>query len=227
IFRNGKHLIFELNNNKYWIVHLRMTGTFSIHDKSLTKDELILSSTIALFYFDDFILRFDSSRKFSTFDIINQYEYDIFLPKSKVNLDPLSDECNKEFLYNQTKKISRPIKTVLLDQSVISGIGNIYADEILFCSKIHPNTPANKLTINDIELIVRFSKEILSESIKHNGTTVHSFSYNGVDSGQYQNYLKIHHSKIKQCPDCDNKVSFIKMNGRGTYYCNKCQKDKY
>lgn len=226
IFRNGKYLVFDLDNDLYWIVHLRMTGTFSIHDKSLNENDLILSSTIALFYFDDFILRFDSARKFSTFDIIQKSEYDNFLPKSKVNFDPLSNECTPEFLYKQTKRLSRNIKTVLLDQSVISGIGNIYADEILFLSKINPNTPANKLSLDKISLIVKHAKSILAESIKHNGTTVHSFSYNGVDSGQYQNYLKIHHNKIKFCKDCNNKVSFIKINGRGTYYCDKCQKEK-
>lgn len=220
--RKGKYIIINLSNEKSWIVHLRMEGKFFVSNQNEYK---INKHTIALFHLNNNkTLAFEDTRRFATFDIINTKDINFFLPLSKVNKDPIDSTFSYLDFYNKVSKLNKKIKTTLLDQSIISGIGNIYADEILFDVKIHPETISKNLTKNDCKNICESAKKILLESIKHNGTTISSFKFNGIESGSYQNYLKIHNKKIKNCFNCENKIKFIKINGRGTYICEDCQK---
>ena len=116
----------------------------------------------------------------------------------------------------------KPIKTLLLDQSIITGIGNIYADEILFLSKIHPEVAGDKLTKKNLEDIIFNTKKVLEKAILKGGTTIKSYTSAEGVHGLFQEELCIHTKDI--CPNCQRKVSKIKVGGRSTYYCENCQK---
>ena len=124
----------------------------------------------------------------------------------------------------KVKNKKLPIKTLLLDQSIITGIGNIYADEILFLSRINPLTLASELDDNDLDNIIKYTKEVLSSAIKSGGTTIRSYTSEEGVHGRFQQNLLVHTKEI--CPVCNNKIEKIKVGSRGTYYCSNCQKKR-
>ena len=222
IKRKGKYLIFCLSHNKVWLVHLRMEGKLFFYktSKDVSKTHLMVQLNFA----DGNSLGYYDSRMFGTFHIFNSLDAAYKSKElSKVAIDPLDKEFTKEYLYDKIHKISRAIKTTLLDQSIVSGIGNIYADEILFMCRINPLRPASKVSLNDCANIVKYSRSILEASMKHKGTTVFSYKFEKDHSGEFQKFLKVHTKKGEPCPKCKTKIIKIKVNGRGTYYCPSCQ----
>jgi formamidopyrimidine-DNA glycosylase len=127
-------------------------------------------------------------------------------------------------LKSRVNKSNRTIKTAILDQTNVSGIGNIYADEILFLARIHPAKKASTLTDNQYKFIARYAKAILLKAIKHGGTTIATYKSDINHSGMFQNMLKVHMRKGKSCFVCKTPIIKTKINGRGTYFCPKCQR---
>lgn len=218
IKRRGKWLVFELNNY-YLLSHLRMEGKYNFHNKNdiLNKHEHIIFSLD-----NNQELRYHDTRKFGKMHLIEKDKIDVKGPLVKLGLEPWDEELDKYYLIKKYHNKRLPIKTVLLDQSIIAGIGNIYADEILFISKINPYKKACDLEDREIERIIKTTKTILEKSIQLGGTTIHSYaSVDGID-GKFQNELLVHGKK--NCPNCYNIITKDFIGGRGTYYCNKCQK---
>lgn len=219
IIRKGKYLIFILDNKKIMLAHLRMEGKFNFEEKLQKQkhDHLI-------FYFDDnSFLKYNDSRQFGTihfFDNLDECLNSKVL--NKIGIDPFSSDFNIDTIYPLVKNSHKKIKTFLLDQSFIAGIGNIYANEICFHAKIDPSSIVSKIPKNKWNEIISLTKIILEESIKYNGTTIHTFSFNKWETGSYQEKLLIHGKK--NCPKCHNNIKRYKINGRGTYSCEKCQK---
>lgn len=215
VFSYAKYLLIKTEN--YWIeCHPRMEGKFEFGP---TKE----SSDIFRFKFNSGrILHFKDTRKFAT---VNIYKTSIKvedLPFRK-KIGPLASKVTDKqieevFEKVQNKKIA--IKSTLLDQKYISGIGNIYADEILYAVSIHPEEPTNTISLNEWKKIAKASKNILNEAIKFNGTTIRTYSSIG-KPGSYQNKLKVH-------TQIGPNINKIKIGGRGTYYdINKQKKRKY
>ncbi|MCF0218036.1 MAG: DNA-formamidopyrimidine glycosylase [Malacoplasma sp.] len=223
ISRIGKYLIFHLSNNKVFVVHLRMEGKLFLDDSTDLYD---LSHTLVRINFGDKELRYHDTRRFGTFTIYYEDTYQESKEIKKLALDPLQNGFDAQYLKKKIKKSTRAIKTVLLTQEIVSGIGNIYADEILYASKIHPETAANQLSTNDLKQIVNNAKLILEEAILNKGTTINSYLYKKDHTGGFQKFLKVHQKKGKNCGVCNSKIIKIKVNGRGTYLCQKCQKIK-
>ena len=218
INRKGKFLIFELNDY-YLISHLRMEGKYFIKNKeeSLNKHDHVI------FTLDDKEeLRYNDTRKFGKMHLVKKDELNK-TPLSKLGLEPWDKELTKEYLKQKLNK-KKAIKTLLLDQSIITGIGNIYADEILFLSKINPETMGINLTNKNLQDIIDNTKIILEKAIKLGGTTIHTYtSVDGI-TGRFQQELLVHGKKTLPCPICKQEILKITVNGRGTYYCPKCQK---
>ena len=133
-------------------------------------------------------------------------------------------ELTKEYLFDCFKNKRLPIKTVLLDQSIITGIGNIYDDEVLFMSGINPNRKACDVTLEECQKIIDNTIIVLEKAIKLGGTTIKSFTSSEGVHGLFQNELLIHGKVGEKCNNCGSEIIKIKVNGRGTYYCDKCQK---
>lgn len=215
IDRVGKYLIFILDRDAF-ISHLRMEGKYNIAEasKPLNKHEHIT------FHFNDSTeLRYHDTRKFGRLELANKDTYSKDLPLSKLGPEPW--DADPKEIYAKLHKSSMPVKTLLLDQHIMTGIGNIYANEICFRMKLHPSTPGKRVSKKRVEQLVEVSKEILEQAIDQGGTTIHSFDANGV-SGLFQVQLQVHMQKA--CPICGGEVTKEMVRGRGTYYCKGCQK---
>ncbi|RMA77593.1 DNA-(apurinic or apyrimidinic site) lyase [Metamycoplasma subdolum] len=218
----GKHIIIYLNENLVLLSHLRMEGKYRFYNKG---EENFDTHLICTFHFKDgSYLNYLDSRMFGTFHLRNLQNYDKILPLSKVANEPKNVDINN--LYEKIKKSTSSIKTKLLDQTLVSGIGNIYIDEALFLAKVHPETKANRISRDELKEIIDFSAEVMQKSYEYGGTTL--FSYESMNSleGKYQELLKVHNDKIKNCSICKSKIEKIKVNGRMSYFCPNCQKRK-
>ncbi|MDZ7293270.1 DNA-formamidopyrimidine glycosylase [Mycoplasmopsis pulmonis] len=218
----GKNIIYFLTNNKIMLSHLRMEGKYSFYEQ---KPKETLKHIQAIFYFENGSeLHYRESRPFGTFHIRYLNNYLKIDPLAKVAQSP--GEIDFETFYNRLSKKALAIKPTLLDQSIVSGIGNIYADEILFASKIHPATPSNLLSKDKVKEILKNAIEILDKSTELGGSTINSYESLNKKEGQYQNFLKVHTKKGEFCIKCSSKIEKIKFKGRGTYFCPTCQKQK-
>ena len=217
ITRRGKFLIFELSDY-YLVSHLRMEGKYFIkntHDQVSKHDHII-------FIFDDFELRYNDTRKFGKMYLVDKDKLYTLTPLSKLGLEPWDKSLDSNYLKNKFDS-GTAIKTLLIDQSIISGIGNIYADEILFLSKINPLKRGKDLNNKELNSIIDNTRIVLEQGIKNKGTTIHSFSSLG-ETGHNQDSLLVHTKEGFSCTICGSIIKKTRVNGRGTYYCPKCQK---
>lgn len=223
IKRRGKWLMFDLDNY-YLLSHLRMEGKYFFKNK---EDKLDNHEHVVFTLDDDEELRYRDTRKFGKMYLIKKEDINSIGPIKDLGLEPWDDNLNINYLKDKYKNKRLPIKTVLLDQSIIVGIGNIYADEILFLSKLNPLIKCCDLKDNDLDNIIKYTKEVLEKAIKLGGTTIRTYtSVDGVH-GRFQNELLIHGKDKDVCPNCGQPIEKIRVGGRGTYYCINCQKDIY
>ena len=167
-------------------------------------------------------LIYNDTRKFGKMYLLKS-EDDIHSPLNKLGKEPWDKDLTVAYLKEKLKK-KKAIKTLLLDQEIITGIGNIYADEILFLAGINPEEYGVNLTDKKLADIIKYTKEILEKSISLGGTTIHSYAAVDGVSGRFQQELLVHGKAGELCPNCKNKIIKITVNGRGTYYCPHCQK---
>ena len=233
VSRRGKLIIFELNNKLFLLIHLRMTGqliyqnkdeiTAGGHSEKETNWKLPNKHTHIFFTFSDKSkLFFNDLRQFGYLKIVDQAGLDQAL--SKFGLEPL----DRNFTIQNFKKLlqskKRNIKALLLDQGVIAGIGNIYADEILFASHISPLRQANSLKPKEIIKLHQETRKILKKAIKYRGTTFNNFVDSAGQKGNFIKFLQVYQKEKQNCPRCQSPIKKIKVAGRGTRYCSKCQK---
>lgn len=220
INRYGKWLIFVLDDY-YLLSHLRMEGKYFFKKKG---DKRLIHEHIIFTLDNDIELRYHDVRKFGKMLLIEKEKYEELSPLNALGYEPFDERLNVLYLKEKFKNKRLPIKSTLLDQSIITGIGNIYADEILFLCKINPLKSSNKLTDNELENIIKYSKEVLTKAIEKGGSTIKSYtSVDGVH-GLFQQELLVHTKLNMPCRNCNTKIVKIKVNGRGTYYCPNCQK---
>lgn len=218
IKRRGKFLLIELSD--YVLVsHLRMEGKYFIKKEN---DELSKHDHVIFKLNDENELRYNDTRKFGKMYLVKETELSL-TPLNDLGKEPWDDTLNVSYLKEKFNK-NIAIKTLLLDQSIITGIGNIYADEILFKCRINPVTLGKKLKKKDLENIIESCRSILNDAIEMGGTTIHTYtSVDGI-TGRFQQKLLVHGKET--CSVCHNKIIKIKVNGRGTYYCPNCLKEK-
>jgi len=214
--RRGKYIIIHLSNQLKLIVHLRMTGKLIFESDP---GKISSHARAEIIFFDNTKLIFDDVRTFGKIEVMEESAENIAI--SKLGMEPLCKEFNLKYLKGHVKNRKAPIKNILLDQSVIAGIGNIYAAEILFRAKLDPTKSGDKLTSQEITEIITHTKDILAEAIRCNGTTISDYRSVEDKTGEFQNFLKVYG---KSNCECGNKISKIKQAGRTTFYCEKCQK---
>ena len=218
ITRRGKFLMFVLDDY-YLISHLRMEGKYFIKETT----EPLSKHDHVIFKLDNKKeLRYNDTRKFGKMHLVKKDELNK-TPIAKLGKEPWDKELTIDYLKPKLNK-KKAIKTLLLDQTIITGIGNIYADEILFLSKIHPETNGCNLTSKNLIDIIENTRTVLAKAIEKGGTTIHTYtSVDGI-TGLFQQELLVHGKKDLPCPNCHTKIIKIVVNTRGTYYCPKCQK---
>ena len=220
IKRRGKFLLFDLDDC-YLLSHLRMEGKYFFKNKN----DAVNKHEHVIFYLDDEEeLRYMDTRKFGKMYLIDKEKINNIGPLKDLGLEPWDEKLTINYLLNKYSKKKLPIKTVLLDQTIIVGIGNIYADEILFLSKINPLKISNTINEGEALKIIKYTKDVLDKAIKMGGTTIRTYSSVDGVHGLFQNELLVHGKDKGICPVCSEKIEKIKVGGRGTYYCPKCQK---
>lgn len=220
IKRRGKWLIFE-TNNRYLLSHLRMEGKFYLKDNIEPKGK---HEHVTIYFDDNTTLRYEDTRKFGRMNLIKKDELTTTESLAKQGLEPGDKNLTSEYLLEKFKNKKLPIKTVLLDQTIISGLGNIYVNEVMFYARVFPLKEANKVTKEECELIVKGSDEIIKEAIKMGGTTIKSYTSSLGVTGRFQQKLKVHKKEGEPCSICGTPINNIKIGGRSTYFCPKCQK---
>ena len=219
ISRIGKFLIFHLTNDKVLVSHLRMEGKYI----ELLENEENTKYARVVFHLDNnHKLCYDDSRSFGRMIMSNEKDYLKEKEIAKLGPEPF-DVKSVETIIAKTKKVSLPIKTALLTQEIITGLGNIYVDEVLFASKIHPLTPTKLIKKNEWETIIKESQRILNEAIIAGGSTIKSYHPGKDIDGNFQTSLKAYGKNGQKCVVCHTNMRFIKVNGRGTTFCPHCQ----
>ncbi|KKE79038.1 DNA-formamidopyrimidine glycosylase [Bacilli bacterium] len=219
--RRGKFLLFYLND-VVLISHLRMEGKYGV----VSSAEPIEKHTHVIFTFtngED--LRYNDVRKFGTmhvYPIGQEFESE---PLKKLGPEPFDEGFTLDYLYQKLKRTERPIKAVLLDQTVVTGLGNIYVDETLFRAKIHPSKKASHLTKKEVERIRDESIHTLADAVKQGGTTIRSYVNGQGEMGMFQQELFVYGQENKECKRCGNLILKTKVAGRGTHICPNCQKE--
>ena len=221
ISRKGKYLIFHLTNDLVMISHLRMEGKYfdyleSEPDSKYARVVFHLSNGHKLCY--------DDSRTFGVLKLSKEQDY--LLDKGIAKLGPEPWNADIEEIFKKAKKNNTPIKTAILDQTLVTGLGNIYVDETLYASHIHPHTPAKLITKDEWKEIIVNASRILRRAIELGGSTIKSYHPGKDIDGNFQTEIKIYGKKDEVCPICHKTFLFTKTNGRGTTYCPGCQHKK-
>lgn len=217
ITRRGKFLIFELSNY-YLVSHLRMEGKYFLKSN---KDKYEKHEHI-IFDLGDDELRYHDTRKFGKMYLVEKNKLYSDTPLSHIGFEPWDDKLTSNYLKEKYNN-NIPIKTLLLDQDILTGIGNIYADEILFMCRINPLKKGKELSIIDCKNIILNTRKVLEEAIKMGGTTIRSYASSLGVTGHFQSNLLVHNQDGCECKNCKTIILKMKVNGRGTYYCPKCQ----
>ena len=233
--RVSKYIVIEFKYDLFLIIHLGMSGT--LHIKKKRKDFLNTNLSFyqsknlpkkhnhIYFFFKDFSIIYNDPRRFGFIKIINKKKnlYNYFI---KYGPDPFDNKFNFEYVYKYLNNKKKNIKSTLLDQKFISGIGNIYASEILNKSKINPLKSSGKITKNEIRKIIFYTKRVLNYSIKRGGTTINNFLSIKGTKGSYQKEFRAYNRENKKCKNISCKGTIIRLNisNRSTYKCNFCQK---
>ncbi|OCG72068.1 DNA-formamidopyrimidine glycosylase [Gilliamella sp. Occ3-1] len=219
IKRRAKYLLLQLPNN--WIViHLGMSGSLRIlknPQKAEKHDhiDLVLENGVTLRYIDP--RRFGSWLWANSLDEISQLQH--------LGPEPLSNEFSAEYLLRKARNRKVPIKSWIMDNHIVVGVGNIYASESLFMAKINPNRKVNSLQLNEFERLVASIKQVLTKSIKQGGTTLKDFLQSNGKPGYFAQELQVYGREGQQCLICGTEIKSQKIGQRNTFYCEYCQKE--
>jgi formamidopyrimidine-DNA glycosylase len=218
--RRGKYLLFDLDDGAGIVVHLRMTGVLTVAPPD-SPHERFHHLTLALD--DGHELRYADQRKFGR--VLPASADDLAALDRDLGPEPLSPAFTAAALGAALVRRSAPIKAALLDQTVVAGIGNIYADEALFRSRIHPLSPARAIDEAGLRRLHRALREVLMTSLEHRGTTFSSYRDAAGDSGDNQSRLQVYGRghRADPCLRCGRPLAVLTIAGRSSHHCPHCQ----
>ena len=231
IKRRAKYIIIGLSDNYSIIAHLGMSGSYKVLKKGEVQDYKILKHDHLIIDLDNFKIVYNDPRRFGYIDLTNQDpETHKFL--SSLGPEPLSNYFNADNLAETLLNKNKPIKNTLLDQNIVSGLGNIYVCEALFRSKINPKKNCSKLITSkgkprkNLILLVKKINEVIKEAIEAGGSSLRDFSNTSGKMGYFQSSFNVYNRENEKCllGSCDGVVKRIIQSGRSTFFCSKCQK---
>jgi len=219
ISRRGKYILLEAQAGCL-IIHLGMTGSLAINPKEhiFAKHE-----HVNIVFADDTALCYADPRRFGC--IIwtegDPLEHELL---KHLGPEPLEAEFTAKYLFERAQKSKAPIKQFIMNSQVVVGVGNIYANEVLFATKIHPTVPAKQISYDACISLVKHIKKVLAYAIKHGGTTIRDYIDSEGNEGGFQNKLKVYGRQNQPCLVCGNKLVQIRLGQRATVFCEHCQK---
>ena len=221
VSRRGKYLVFHFDDYQL-LSHLRMEGKYFYVDSNF---ELNSHVHVIFTLENGKRLLYQDTRKFGTYHLYDKaIDLETTAPFQVLGLEPFATEFTPSYVKEKIQNKKKPIKSLLLDQTIVCGLGNIYVDEVLYRARLHPLTSSSELTDKDIENVVKYTVEVLARAIELGGTTIRTFSSSHGVSGTFQNELLVHQRKGENCYECHTPIEKIKVGGRGTYFCPTCQK---
>ena len=232
ITRKSKYIVFDFDNDFYVVLHLGMSGTLHVPSKEKITNLSFYSNPFlpekhnhVIIKFKTFQLIYNDPRRFGYFKILkSKFEFDNYF--TRIGPEALDKNFNFVYLKNKIKNRQRNIKNFLLDQKIVSGIGNIYANEILFKSQILPMKSVKNLTPTELRKIIKFSRIILKNAIEFGGSSIRDFKSISGDGGSFQTKFKVYNRYNQKClkNKCKGIIKKIYISNRSTFICNFCQK---
>jgi len=223
IRRRGKYLLFNMDNDWILVIHLRMTGRLLYVEKTAP----IVKHTHFIFFLDDGNqLRFHDIRQFGLIYLVLSDQLDLISGLRTMGPEPLGPEFTFDCLQEAIKGKRQKAKVFILDQRCVAGIGNIYADEILFQAGIHPEETIDRLSEEKQNALWQAIKDRLKAGVEHRGSSIKDYVDGFGAAGTFQHQLKVYGKSGQACPNCGKQIEKIKVGGRSTAYCPECQKKR-
>ncbi|OGG95465.1 MAG: DNA-formamidopyrimidine glycosylase [Candidatus Lambdaproteobacteria bacterium RIFOXYD12_FULL_49_8] len=218
VLRRAKYLLFTFGEGPTLLAHLGMSGKFIV-DQNQTHQG---PHDRVVFDLDQGRrLIFCEMRCFGFLELAEKVERHPRL--SKLGKDPL-ETLNPNWLKAQWQGRKKPVKSLLLDQNILAGIGNIYASEILFAAQIHPQTPGGDLGLKQLSRLLKETKRILELALVHNGTSISDYRRVDDKTGEFQDFLQVYGQAEAPCPVCGAPIQRLVQSGRSSFFCGHCQK---
>ena len=217
ISRRGKYILIKLSGSDTLIIHLRMTGSLLWNPPGNEK------FTRVEFFFDSGDrITFTDVRRLGTISLAKKTGT---LLKG-LGMEPLSSKFTPRALSDLLSNRQAPVKAILLNQNLIAGIGNMYADEVLFAAAIHPSKPALSLTLEQVNILYEAIRNVLKKAIRNRGASIRNYRCPDGKAGKAHEKFAVAHRGGLPCPRCGTTIARIVIRQRGTYYCPHCQQDK-
>ncbi len=223
ISRRARYLMIELDNQTSLIIHLGMSGRLLLKTTSPTTKHDHFALKIN-YQNDEKWLIFNDPRRFGLIDLIDNQNIKQHQLLAKLGPEPLSADFNHQYLANKLANKNINIKTSLMDNQIVVGVGNIYANESLFLSKILPLRSSKSINDAEIKNLVKSIKFILNQAIENKGSSINDYVDADGNIGNFQNNFKVYGRMNQNCIKCSNKIEKVIQNGRSSFFCQKCQK---
>lgn len=220
IDRYGKYLLFRFSDDLTMVSHLRMEGKYHLVTPDHPKGK---HEHVEFVFTDGTALRYADVRKFGRMHLVETGTDKQTTGIRHLGPEPNTEEFSVEYFINALSRKKKNIKNTLLDQTVVCGLGNIYVDEVLWQSKIHPLSSAKSIPADKIVDLYHNINHTITVATKERGTTVHTYLDANGDIGGYQNMLQVYGHAGEECNNCGTILEKIKVNGRGTTFCTHCQ----
>ncbi len=219
--RRAKYLLVDISDGQTLVIHLGMTGTLRLTDKGETAER---HDHLDLQLDNGKCLRFRDPRKFGLVMVVKPNAQGEIEELGKLAPEPLSEEFSADYFYRLSRQRTTPVKNFIMDQRRVVGVGNIYASESLFRTRIRPTTTVGRLGQERCRQLVKTIKEVLSEAIATGGTTISDFRQVDGSEGAFARELQVYGRAGEPCIRCGQPIEKIVIGGRSTFYCPQCQK---
>lgn len=219
--RRGKYIIINLKGGYSLVIHLRMTGQLVYKDAN---QEIVKHTHVILSLSNGQELRYIDQRQFGRLYLLPSSSLQNISGIEFMGVEPLGEDFTKEYFKKELRNKRTKIKPLLLDQTFIAGIGNIYADEALHQARIHPERSASSLNARDVTRLYNAIQDVLKQGIANRGTSFKDYVDGEGKKGDNQNMLKVYGREKEPCPNCKTLIERKKIGGRSSHYCPRCQK---
>ena len=220
--RRGKYLLFYLTD-KVLISHLRMEGKYFYYPDQVPERK---HAHVLIHFEDGGTLVYEDVRKFGTMELLAPELLDAYFVSKKLGPEPTEQDFDLEIFRGFLKKSKKPIKSHLLDQTLVAGLGNIYVDEVLWRAKVHPASPSQSLTRAEATAIHEQTIAVLGQAVEKGGSTIRTYTNAFGEDGTMQDFHQVYDKAGQACSRCGSIIEKIQLCGRGTHFCPKCQRRK-
>ena len=220
--RRGKYLLFYLTG-KVLISHLRMEGKYFYYPDEVPERK---HAHVLIHFEDGGTLVYEDVRKFGTMELLSLELLEAYFVSKKLGPEPIEQDFDLENFIAALKKSKKPIKSHLLDQTLVTGLGNIYVDEVLWRAKVHPSRTSNSLTAQEVRKVHDETINVLGQAVEKGGSTIRTYTNAFGEDGTMQEFHQVYDKAGQACSRCETIIEKIQLGGRGTHFCPKCQRRK-